>query len=109
MSKQELEANIAVAKAALENAEKALADFKALAENNVYPDLDHALGSVEDDLLQMAHRDCEGSYNCGADSYTQEFIAAGIRYVGTLTCEYNRHDKTYYYVDGSKFSYKEAA
>lgn len=41
------------------------------------------------------------------ETYEQEFIVSGVRYLGTLECEYNRHDKTYYYVEDAKFSYKE--
>lgn len=61
---------------------------------------------MEDKLLGQAREDCEGAYNCGADHYDQEFMVGDVRYLGTLTVEYNRHDKTYYYIDGSNFSYK---
>lgn len=52
----------------------------------------------------MADDDCEGSHNCGLDEYRQEYIVDNIKYVGILNVEYNRHDKTYYYVEDSSYS-----
>lgn len=66
-----------------------------------------AITAVEEKLEDEARNDCEGAGNCGAEEYTQEFMVAGVVHVGTLKVEYNRHDKTYYYVDGSKFSVAE--
>ena len=36
-----------------------------------------------------------------------EFIVDEKRYVAILEVEYNRHDKTYYFVDGSDFRVEE--
>ena len=102
--KDALTANIAAARKALADAEAALSAFIASPENNVFASLEEAEGVLEDRLLGEAHEACEGSYNCGADSYTQEFIVDGKHYIATLECEYNRHDKTYYYVDGHEFT-----
>ena len=52
----------------------------------------------------MAFEDCEGAGNCGMDKYTQEFIVGDMHYIATLTVEYNRHDKTYYYIDETDFT-----
>lgn len=104
-SKSELTANIRAARLALKAAEQALVEWSDKAENNVYTDLDEAIAYVEEALLSRAAADCEGSYNCGDATYTREFIIDGVTYIGTLTCEYNRHDKTYYYVDGSEFKW----
>jgi len=106
MTKEELMQAIEVAKKNLAAAETALADFIASPKNNVFATLDEATNEIENRLRNMAHEDCEGSYNCGEDVYEQEFIVDGILYCGSLECEYNRHDKTYYYLDGAKFSYE---
>lgn len=106
MSKTVLQANVITAEANLAAAKSALAAFESQAENNVFESLSKALSDVEDKLLGQARQDCEGAYNCGADHYDQEFIVDGVRYLGTLTVEYNRHDKTYYYIDGSNFTHK---
>lgn len=107
-TREELTAAITAAQANLTAAHGALAAFEALAENNVFESLEKALGKVEAMLEHRAHEDCEGSHNCGQDEYTQAFMVDGVKYIGTLKVEYNRHDKTYYYVDGTDFSYAPA-
>lgn len=107
-TRQELEFEITTAKAVLARAEKELFDFDSLAENNVFDSLDEANYAIESKLLGQASEDCEGSYNCGADEYEQEFIVHGVKYIGKLTCEYNRHDKTYYYIDSSYYTFSTA-
>lgn len=107
-TREELTAAITSAQANLTLAQITLAAFEALAENNVFESLDKAAHKVEAMLESRAHQDCEGSHNCGADSYTQEFMVDGVKYIGTLTVEYNRHDKTYYYIDSSDFTYAPA-
>ena len=104
-TREELEIEVKIAMDSVSAAQKALADFDGAAENNVFDTLDVALGEIEYKLMNQAHADCEGSYNCGADTYTQEFIVDCVRYIGTLKCEYNRHDKTYYYIDEHDFTY----
>lgn len=108
--KTKLELGLAIASAAiaLAEAKEALAEFESLAENNVFETIEKAVSAIENKLECQAHEDCEGSYNCGDESYSQEFIVDGVKYVGTLTLEYNRHDKTYYYIDGSEFTYEVA-
>lgn len=101
-------ATVEMARQALTNAEDALAVFDALPANNVYGTLESAEVKVENMLLHRAHEDCEGSHNCGAPAYTQEFIVAGVHYIGTLTVQYNRHDKTYYFIDEYEFTYAAA-
>lgn len=86
------------------------AEYYALStsvENNVYANLEFALAAMEKMMRNEAHEDCEGSYNCGAEKYTRDFKVDDVIYTATLKVEYNRHDKTYYYVDGATFSYKE--
>ena len=104
MSIEQLKIDVVVAQRNLATAKSALEAFESLAENNVFATVDEARVVIENALLCKAHEDCEGSYNCGDDSYTQEFMVGGIVYIATLAVEYNRHDKTYYYIDGSEFS-----
>jgi len=105
-NKQELQAAVTSAEAALTTAKANLAAFEALAENNRFETLEKALSAVEGKLYSQASADCEGSHNCGQDSYTQEFMVGETRYRGTLTLEYNRHDKTYYYIESDEFTYE---
>lgn len=79
------------------------ASILSSAEYNTFETREEADSKISSKLEDMAHNDCEGSYNCGEEEYTQEFIVDGIKYVGILTVEYNRYDKTYYYVDGSYY------
>lgn len=104
--REKLLAEITAAEAALADAESALSAFDDKAENNVYEDLYTALGWAEEKMRDQAHADCEGSYNCGNEEYTQEFMVGAQKYRATLKCEYNRHDKTYYYVEESTFTYE---
>lgn len=106
-TKQELELSVANAKSALATAEAALQAFNDAPENNRFDNLDDALAQIEDDLRILAYDDCQGAYNCGADSYSKEFYVGETLYRGTAEFEYNRHDKTYYYIDGCTFTYEE--
>lgn len=86
------------------------AEYYALSisvDNNVYANLEFALAAMEEMMRNEAHEDCEGSYNFGLDEYNRDFKVGDVIYTATLKVEYNRHDKTYYYVDGTTFSYKE--
>ena len=82
--------------------------FDCLPEQHRYETLEKARSEVECFLEDMASNACEGSHCCGEDEYTQVFFVGDTRYEGTLSVEYNRHDKTYYYVDGTTFTYAEA-
>lgn len=104
-NRQELVDAVTFAKALLNTANIALYKFDALPENNVFATLLDAQYELEDVLRDEARDDCEGAGNCGCDQYTKQFMVDGIVYLATLDVEYNRHDKQYYYIDGSKFSY----
>ena len=80
-----------------------LAVFDALAENNVYDTVEIAEDNLHQILQDRAFEDCEGAGNCGLDEYRQEFLVDGKKYIAILGVEYNRHDKTYYYIDGTDF------
>ena len=60
-------------------------------------------------LQYKAHNDCEGSNNRGDDVYEQEYqlIDSDVVYEGKIEVEYNRHDKTYYFVEDVEYSYSE--
>lgn len=106
MTKAELLLELSAARSRIDEITQAIEAIDAAPENNVFPDMETAEYAVEERLLGLARNDCEGSYNCGAEEYNQEFIVDGVHYIGTLKVEYNRHDKTYYYVDESDFSVK---
>lgn len=106
--REQLEASVAAAKASLKAAEDALAEFDVRPSNWRFDSLD-AAGRLEDVLLGRAHDDCEGSYNYGYSEYRQGCYIGEKLHVAILTVEYNRHDKTYYYVDGHDFRIEEAS
>lgn len=108
MSKAELKQAVKNARANLALAEAAVEAWDDMPENNVFASLDEAESKVEDALLGRARNDCEGSYSGGADTYTRGFIVGGVTYIGTLSVEYDRHDKTYYYVDRYDFTFAPA-
>lgn len=63
--------------------------------------LNDAKSEVKDQLWDEASNDCEGSHNCGADEYSKivKVKEDNKFYKITVCFEYNRHDKTYYYVE----------
>ena len=65
--------------------------------------------SIIEVLQDKAHNDCEGSNNRGNDVYEQgyQLIDSDAVYLGRIKVEYNRHDKTYYFVDEVEYSYSE--
>lgn len=105
--KQILEERVKQLQASLKEAQEKLTLFLERAENNIYNNLKDALNTIENNLRNKAFQDCEGAYNVGSDMYSQEFIVDTIKYRATLTCLYNRHDKTYYYLDESEFKYEK--
>jgi hypothetical protein len=106
-TKEELIERVLAAKREVMAAEAALAEWESLPENNVFATVEQASAVIENALLAQASDDCEGAHNCGAEKYTREFMVDDKTYVGTLTVEYNRHDKTYYYIDGYEFGVAE--
>lgn len=104
-TEEKLEAAVEKAQKQLDEAVKALTAFRSTAEYHTYETLEAALWAMEDLLEGRAFSDCEGAYNCGDSEYTQDFTVEGVVYTAKMTFEYNRHDKTYYYIDSSEFSY----
>lgn len=107
-TKEWLQSDIDHCEVQLAKAENALYKFMQLPENNRYDDLEVAKAWIYERLYEQATEDCEGSYNCGNEEYKQKFMVAGKTYEATMTLEYNRHDKTYYYIDEiTSFEVKE--
>jgi hypothetical protein len=76
-------------------------------KNNKFTDYQLAEATVSVMLEDLANADCEGSYNCGSPQYTQQFYVNDVLYEGVLDVEYNRHDKTYYYVEDTDFKVRK--
>jgi hypothetical protein len=91
----------------LRSAEIELYVLESSPDNHRFDDMEVAERKIEAKLEVEAEMDCEGKYNCGNPQYTQEFYVNDILYVGILDVEYNRHDKTYYYVEESTFTVKK--
>ena len=102
-----LKEQVKIANKQLEEAENNLATAQALPENNIFESLEAAESNIEDMLSDRAHDACEGSHCCGDNYYEQLFYVGDILYKGIANVEYNRHDKTYYYVDGFDFRVEE--
>lgn len=86
---------------------KALAEAESDIQNHTYESLEEAENFLFSMFERQAYDDCEGAGNCGCEEYTQDFIVDGKEYTATGSFEYDRHDKTYYYVDRHSYSYKE--
>lgn len=67
----------------------------------VYETLEAAIEDVNDKHFNEAHEACEGSHCMGMDEYeTFVYIKGESTYYNLKTTfSYNRHDKTYYYID----------
>jgi hypothetical protein len=74
-------------------------------ELNVFSNMDEAECILQDKFMDRAEEACEGAYNVGKPQYIQEFTVEGDsnRYRFVIDIEYNRHDKTYYYIDGEDY------
>lgn len=106
--REDLVAAVKSAKLALAFAESELTEFDEAPENNRYATLDDAY-ELEEVLRDRAYEDCQGAYNVGDSEYRQEFFVGDKRYIAIAEVEYNRHDKTYYYIDGFEFRIEEVA
>jgi multidrug resistance efflux pump len=100
---EELKRRVQVAKEQLEEAEANLIVAESLPESNFFANLAVAEYKLYHKLKQQANRDCEGAGECGLEQYTQLFYVDKTLYKAVANVEYNRHDKTYYYVDGFDF------
>lgn len=107
ITRDTLFSDVAILTERLATAQQILQDFDDQPENNEFDDFELACASIEEKLERKASNDCEGSYCYGSDHYKQEFIVKDVHYLGELSVDYNRHDKTYYYVDGTEFTVTE--
>ena len=66
--------------------------------------------SIIEVLEEVASDACEGSYKCGKKEYNQNYTLfdSPTAYTGTIKVQYNRHDKTCYYIEDVQYSFKEA-
>lgn len=95
------------ARANLSAARQHKRSFESLPENNVYDTLEDAEAWIEERLHEYASADCDGRHKQGQQAYYQPFSVGDKAYMAKLEPEYNRHDKTYYYVDGAEFTVEE--
>jgi hypothetical protein len=107
-TREQLLLSIKEAENVFEKAKNALSVFDRKPENNFYASLKDAQG-LEKILRKKAVDDCEGAGNCCFDTYIQTFLIDGNKYEAILHVEYGRHDKTYYFVEESKFSIEECS
>ena len=109
MDKKQIAASIAEHHKAIAALEQSLIDFDSLIENNQYADHGGAEDSITDRFDGIARTQCEGAGNCGLPMFKQRYQIAGNpnTFEATVKFEYNRHDKTYYYIDGTDYSYVE--
>ena len=106
MTREELESEVSRCEKALYTAKQKLEAFDDAIENYVFETLDDAADEIEY-ALRVKASTASGKNCWGDDEYRRPFIVDGVKYVGILKCEYNRFDKTYYYLDSSSFSYKK--
>jgi hypothetical protein len=90
-------------------ARDAIDDLTSEAGNNVYDSLEDAQGEIEDALHAKASDACEGSHCMGLDEYHQMFMVDGQVFKATMKCDYDRHDKRYYYVYATAFSVEKVS
>jgi hypothetical protein len=103
---ESLRVAVEVAEATLSDAYRALEAESTKAEYFVYANHEDAEDALYEILDSRAFHDCEGAGNVGQPEYRQEYIVDGNKFVGILEVEYNRHDKTYYYIDDRKYRYE---
>jgi len=104
---EELNEAVSKAQEVLELAQSDLFAYLIKPENNTFTDLQVASDTIKGKLRSRANEECEGSYCIGQDEYIQLFYVNDVLYKGILSVEYNRHDKTYYYVEGTEFTVEE--
>jgi hypothetical protein len=101
---QDLEEAVLMAYTSLAAVRLALENAQELPENNVFESMDDAKAKLRGDLYTKAEQDCESLHNGGKAKYEREFMVDDVVYIATLDVEYNRHDKTYYFIEESEFS-----
>lgn len=64
-----------------------------------YATIEAAVGAINNLHYSLAESACEGAYCMGNDVYESVVCVGGKYFKLSTRFEYNRHDKTYYYVD----------
>jgi nicotinamide phosphoribosyltransferase len=64
-----------------------------------FDSLEEAVDEINEIHFEQASTDCEGSYNIGNNEYSTVAKVGDKYYEFTTPFEYNRHAKTYYYID----------
>ena len=74
-----------------------------------YANHDDTENHLSDLMESWAFNDCEGAGNCGAEQYEQAYQITGEPdvYLAVIDVEYNRHDKTYYYIEECEYSWSK--
>lgn len=67
-----------------------------------FKNIQNAESWAEDECQKQAYSDCEGSYNYGSDQYNATVRVEDKFYKISWGFEYDRHDKTYYFIDESE-------
>jgi hypothetical protein len=109
MNKTQIAAEIKSLQNKINQLNQQLEDFDSALENNQYDAHNDAEGHIHERYLGIAGEACEGSYCYGESEYKQRYQIKGnpALFEATVSFEYNRHDKTYYYIDGQDYSFKE--
>lgn len=107
MSKQQLQTEIKYHQDIISTLENEIEKFDSLLENNQFDEHKMAEYAIRKRFSAIANEECEGAYNLGDDEYSQQYQIRGNEQVftATVTFEYGRHDKTYYYIDGTTYSF----
>ena len=103
--KEELKAKVKALQVGIAELEKQIEEFDSAPEQNIFDSLEDAEGRITDRFSDIAHEQCEGAGNCGQPEFKQKFSVSGKFYEAKVSFEYNRHDKTYYYIDGTDYSH----
>ena len=111
MTKDETSAQIKFLNAKVVDLENQIEAFDSAIEQNQYKDHKEAKLKISGRYECIASKECEGSYNYGADEYKQQYQIEGDARIfeASMTVEYGRHDKTYYYVDGFTYLFAVVA
>jgi hypothetical protein len=104
LSRQEIQDNIDRVSAELTIWNFQMNNFNQDPKNNVFQSLEDATLKIHGELYALAEQACEGSYNCGLAQYSKQFYVGETLYEGVASFEYNRHDKTYYFIDDHEFN-----
>lgn len=111
MDKKQIAAEIYAHQQAIGILEQSLDDFDSLIENNQYSDHKNAEYSITGRFSYIASEQCEGSHNYGEEMFKQQYQIAGNSntFEASVQFEYSRHDKTYYYIDETNYSYVQVS